>query len=88
MKLTELKTKLSIENHIVGSTQIELGKKCNSPDILGIYEENSIWYVYDTNDRGNIVILDTGNEDDIIKALYRRILKKEKSFSKKNKKVQ
>ena len=78
MTIWELKNRLSAENHIIGSVQIELGKKCNSPDILGIYEENGRWYVYDTNDRGNIVILDAGNEDDMTKALYRRILKKEK----------
>ena len=83
MTLNELKNKLETEKHITGSIQIGCGKKSESPNILGIYEENGCWYVYDTNDRGEIVVLDHGNEEDMTEALYRRVLKVEKRISKK-----
>ena len=75
MTLNDLKNKLETEQHITGSTQIVCGKKCEIPNVLGIYEENGYWYIYDTNDRGKIVILDHGSEEDMTEALYRRVLK-------------
>lgn len=75
MKTNELKHKLEKEQHITGNIQIECGGKCKLPNVLGIYEENDCWYVYDTNDRGGIVVLDHGNEEDMTEALYRRVLK-------------
>lgn len=51
--------------------------------MLGIYEEDGVWYVYHTTDRGEIVVLAEGNENDMTEALYRRILKKEKWYLKK-----
>ncbi|ADL36285.1 hypothetical protein bpr_II348 (plasmid) [Butyrivibrio proteoclasticus B316] len=83
MTVNELKDKLTSEKHFTGSLQIVFGVKIPSPDILGIYEENGVWYVYDTNDRGGIVILDSGSEADMADALYRRILKIEKRYMKK-----
>ena len=71
------------EKHIVGSLQIECGKKVLSPGVIGIYKENGQCYVYDTNDRGGIVILDEGTEDDMTEALYRRVIKAEKRYLKK-----
>lgn len=47
------------------------------------YEESGIWYVYDTNDRGGIVIVDKGGENEMTEALYRRVLKAEKRLLKK-----
>ena len=41
-------------------------------------EENGIWYIYDTNDKGGITILDKGNERNMTNALYRRLLKLDK----------
>ena len=51
MTLNELKNKLEKEKHITGSIQIECGKKSEFPNILGIYEENGCWYIYDTNEK-------------------------------------
>ena len=78
MTLQELRDRLDQENHYTGTLEIELGRKCASPEILGIYEENGTWFVYDTGDRGDIAILDKGSEAQMTEALYRRILKKEK----------
>ena len=50
--------------------------------IIGIYEENGCWYIYDTADREKIVVLDHGSEEDMAEALYRRILKIEKRLLK------
>ena len=50
---------------------------------MGIYEEAGTWYVYDTNDRGGVVVLDKGNEDEMTEALYSRVLKAEKRLLKK-----
>ena len=83
MTLNELKNKLSSEGHVVGSLYIKCGEKYQSPDVLGIYEEDGVWYVYDTTDRGEIVVLAEGNENDMTEALYRRVLKKEKRYLKK-----
>lgn len=57
MTLNELKNKLSSEGRVIGSLQIICGRKCESPDVMGIYEEDGIWYVYHTDDRGGIVIV-------------------------------
>ena len=83
MTIIELKNKLEEEKHIVGVLQIKCGRKCESPNILGIYEQNGIWFVYDTNDRGCVVVLDQGTEEDMTEALYRRVLKAERKFLKK-----
>lgn len=83
MTLYELKNRLSSEGHVVGSLLIKCGEKYQSPGVLGIYEEDGVWYVYDTTDRGEIVVLAEGNENDMTEALYRRILKKEKRYLKK-----
>ena len=56
MTLNELKNKLSQERHVVGSLLIKCGEKYQSPGVLGIYEEDGVWYVYDTTDRGEIVV--------------------------------
>ena len=82
MTLNELKNRLEAEKHITGSIQIECGKKSEFPGILGIYEENGRWYIYHTKDRGGIVVLDHGSEEDMTEALYRRILKIEKRLLK------
>lgn len=83
MTLNELKHKLETEKHITGGIQIECGKKSEFPYILGIYEENGCWYIYDTDDRGGIAVLDHGSEEDMTEALYRRVLKLEKRILKK-----
>ncbi len=85
MTLIDLKNKLISEKHVTGALQIECGRKVEAPGILGIYEELGIWYVYDTNDRGGIVVLDKGNENEMTEALYRRVLKAEKRLLKKSK---
>lgn len=85
MTLIELKNKLVSEKHVIGALQIECGKKVEAPGILGIYEEAGIWYVYDTNDRDGIVVLDKGSENEMTEALYHRVLKPEKRLLKKNK---
>ncbi len=83
MTISELKRRLKTEKHVVGSLQVECGKKTAAPDVLGIYEEDGIWYVYDTNDRGGVVVLDSGTEEDMTEALYRRVVKAEKRYMKK-----
>lgn len=63
--------------------ELNVVKKIKASGILGIFEEAGVWYVYDTNDRGRVVVLDKGNEKDMTDALYRRILKTEKRQLKK-----
>lgn len=83
MTLNELKNKLSSERHAVGAIEILCGEKCESPGVLGIYEEDGVWYVYDTTDRGEICVLDEGNENDMTEEFYQRVLEKEKRYLKK-----
>ena len=83
MTLNELKNKLSSERHVVGSLQIICGEKYESPDVMGIYEEDGVWHVYDTNDRGRICVIDEGNENDMTEEFYQYVLKKEKWYLKK-----
>ena len=83
MKNTELEKRIKSEKHNTGSLRIVCGQKIDSPSILGIFEEDGIWFVYDTNDRGEVVILDKGAEDDMTEAFYRRVLKVEKRYMKK-----
>ena len=78
MKMNELKQRLTSEKHYTGVVEIECGNKSASPNILGVFEEKGVWYVYDTNDRGGIVVLDKGTEEEMVDALYRRIIKLEK----------
>ena len=82
MTLNELKNKLSSERHVVGALRIECGRKYESPGVLGIYEEDGVWYVYHTTDRGEIVVIDEGNENDMTERLYRMVLKEEKRYLK------
>ena len=82
MTLNELKNKLSSERHVVGAIEIVCGEKCESPGVLGIYEEDGVWYVYHTKDRGGIVVLAEGNENDMTERLYRMVLKEEKRYLK------
>ena len=83
MRIDELLQILTSKKHYTGVTTIECGTKCESPNILGIFEEDGIWYVYDTNDYGGIVVLDKGTEEEMTEALYRRVLKLEKRCKKK-----
>ncbi len=82
MTIKELEKKLLTEKHIIGGLQVECGKKTEYPGVLGIFEDNGQFYVYDTNDRGGVVILDKGNEEEMTEALYRRVLKEEKRYLK------
>ena len=83
MTVLELKNKLASEKHVIGALQIECGRKVEAQGILGIFEESGMWYVYDTNERGDIAILDKGNETEMVDALYRRVLKVEKRLLRK-----
>lgn len=85
MTIIELEKRLLTEKHIIGSLQVECGTKTEYPGVIGIFEEKGLFYIYDTNDRGGIVILDKGNEEEMTEALYRRILKAEKRYLKKMK---
>lgn len=85
MTLLELQNTLDSEKHMIGALHIEYGKKVEAPGILGIFEEAGIWYVYDTNDRGGIAIIDKGSETEMTDAIYRRVLKIEKRLLKKYK---
>ena len=85
MTLNELKTRLETEKLITGGLQIAFGRKSNLPCIIGIYEENGYWYIYDTDDWGSICVLDHGSEEEMAEALYRRVLKIEKRLLKKEK---
>lgn len=82
MTIKKLEKKLLTEKHIIGGLQVECGKKTEYPRVLGIFEENGTFYVYDTNDRGCVVILNKGNENDMTEALYRRVIKAEKRYLK------
>ncbi len=83
MTIKELQSRLMAEKHITGSVQIECGKKVEAPDVLGIFEDGGTCFVYDTNDRGGVVVLDKGTEEEMTEALYRRVIKLEKRFLKK-----
>lgn len=66
--------------------QIVCDEKCESSIpcfVLGIFEENGVWYLYETKERGGILVLDEGNEDYITEKLYRLVLKEEKRCLKK-----
>ena len=82
MTLNELKNKLSSERHVVGALRIECGRKYESPGVLGIYEEDGVWYVYDTNDRGRICVIAEGNENDMTEEFYQYVLDEEKRYLK------
>lgn len=86
MTLNELKTRLASEQHDVGVLRIVCGEKRESSYPLpawGIYEENGVWYVYETCERGGILVLDEGNENDMTECLYQMVLKEEKRYMKK-----
>ena len=60
------------------------GKKSDSPSILGIYEENGVWYIYGTDDRGNIMVYDQGEEEKMVDTMYQEIINNEKFYLKKH----
>ena len=84
MTIEELKNRLDNEKHLIDAYQeVICGKKIDAPYILGIYEENGISYIYHTKERGGIVIIDQGPEEEMAEALYRRIVKNEKRYLRK-----
>ena len=47
MTFKELKNKLNNEEHIISPyREIICGKKVDAPSVLGIYEEEGMWYIY------------------------------------------
>lgn len=81
MTFKELKNKLSNEEHIISPyREIICGKKVDAPSVLGIYEEEGMWYIYTTEERGGIIIIKQGSEDEITEALYKKVLKIEKFY--------
>lgn len=84
MTIEELKNRLDNEKHLIDAYQeVICGRKIDAPYILGIYEENGISYIYHTKERGGIVIIDQGSEEEMAEALYRRIVKNEKRYLRK-----
>ena len=75
--INELKNRLAEEEHNVDSLQIVCWKKSVLPDTVGIYEEDGVYHVYHTTDRGDIIVLTKGAKEDMVASFYRRILKKE-----------
>lgn len=81
MTFKELKNKLSNEEHIICPyREIICGKKVDAPSVLGIYEEEGMWYIYTTEERGGIIIIKQGSEDEMTEALYKKVLKIEKFY--------
>lgn len=81
MTFKELKNKLSNEEHIISPyREIICGKKVDAPSVLGIYEEKGMWYIYTTEERGGIIIIKQGSEDEMTEALYKKVLKIEKFY--------
>lgn len=81
MTFNELKNKLSNEEHIISPyREIICGKKVDAPSVLGIYEEEGMWYIYTTEERGGIIIIKQGSEDEMTEALYKKVLKIEKFY--------
>lgn len=84
MTIEELKNRLDNEKHLIDAYQeVICGRKIDAPYILGIYEENGISYICHTKERGGIVIIDQGSEEEMAEALYRRIVKNEKRYLRK-----
>lgn len=75
--INELKSRLAEEDHRVGFLRIVCGKKSTLPDVIGIFEEEGLYHVYHTDDRGDIIVSTKGAEEDMVAAFYRRVLKKE-----------
>lgn len=81
MTFKELKNKLSNEEHIISPyREIICGKKVDAPSVLGIYEEEGMWYIYTTEERGGIIIIKQGSEGEMTEALYKKVLKIEKFY--------
>lgn len=75
MTFKELKNKLNNEEHIISPyREIICGKKVDAPSVLGIYEEEGMWYIYTTEERGGIIIIKQGSEDEMTEALYEKVL--------------
>jgi hypothetical protein len=80
MKFTEVQKKLTNEKHNTGLLRIECGKQVSFPDTLGLYEENGIFFIYETDDQGKVTVLDEGTEEKIVQIFYNRVLKEEERY--------
>lgn len=81
MRVDELNKRLNNEEHIISPyREIICGKKVDAPSVLGIYEEEGMWYIYTTEERGGIIIIKQGSEDEMTEALYKKVLKIEKFY--------
>ena len=81
--IDELKDRLTSENHDVESLIFEFSKNkieepyCPYIPTLGIYEDDGLYYIFETGDRGSVYIYENGTEEDIAAAFYRRVIKNE-----------
>ena len=49
---------------------VVIGRKTNVPISKGCYKEDNYWYLYDVNERQDLVIFKKGTEDEIFTYLY------------------
>lgn len=49
-----------------------------------VHEENGVWYIYGTDDRGNIMVYDQGEEEKMVDTMYQEIINNEKFYLKKH----
>ncbi len=50
--------------------KIAIGRKTNVPNSKGCCQENNFCYVYDVNERQDLVVTKRGTEDEIFSYLY------------------
>lgn len=71
MKLEELKKKIVKENINTKVIRAIIDEKLIINNATGCYrDEEGIWYIYSVSERGNLRIVESGDEDSIISRFY------------------
>ena len=74
MTKNELMEFINSEGIDLSRSGIVLGSKSNTPYTMGCYEENGLWYIYEVGERQDFGIINSGNEEEIMKHFYYKIL--------------
>ncbi len=73
MNIDRLKYRIALEKLYL-CKQVMICVKLFTPNVLGLYEENGKWVVYDTDCVGKVDILGRGNLTNMTDLLYKRLV--------------
>lgn len=67
----EFEKKIIVDGIDLKKHNVVIGRVSNVPLTLGCFFEDNEWKIYKTGERQNVVIINTGSEDEVFEKIYR-----------------